>query len=137
MTNYFSPEISKDKVNSISVLGLAHLGDAVYELLVRTYLCESGHSAASDLHTSTVSMVNASFQAEASKLVLNCLTEEEKSVFKRGRNSKVNSVPANSTLSEYHAATGLETLFGWLYLTGRRERISELFSIITGEGNGA
>lgn len=65
------------------------------------------------------------------------LTQDETSVFKRGRNAKVNSVPHNADIGQYHAATGLEALFGWLYLLGRTERINELFNIITGGADDA
>lgn len=128
--NYFSPEMSLQEVNQISMLGLAHIGDGVYELLTRTMLCTQGHSSVSQLHKLTVSKVNAPAQAEAASRLVQHLSEEERTVYKRGRNARVNSVPHNADLSQYHAATGLEALFGWLYLQGRMERINQLFSII-------
>lgn len=118
-------------VNKISMLGLAHIGDAVYELAVRTMLCREGHTSVTELHKLTVSIVNASAQAKAAEKLMPVLSADELSVYKRGRNTKVNSVPQKADISEYHAATGLEALFGWLYLLGRTERIDELFSIIT------
>ena len=130
--NYFSPEMQTQDVNKISMLGLAHVGDAVYELLTRTMLCERGHSSVSELHRLTVSMVNAPAQARAAERLIPVLTDDELSVYRRGRNTKVNSVPHNADIGQYHAATGLEALFGWLYLLGRTERINELFNIITG-----
>ena len=121
-----------EDVNKISMLGLAHVGDAVYELLYRSKLCTDGHTAVAEMHRMTVAFVRAEAQAEAAAKLLSVLTQEEMSVYKRGRNAKVNSVPHNADIGQYHAATGLEALFGWLYLLGRTERINELFNIITG-----
>lgn len=128
--NYFRPEMDVHDINRISMLGLAHIGDSVYELLVRTMLCATGHQAVNDLHKLTVSYVNAPAQARAAEKILAELTDDEQAVYKRGRNCKVNSVPHNATLGQYHAATGLEALFGWLYLKGETERIDALFARI-------
>lgn len=128
----FFPEMPVQDVNKISMLGLAHVGDAVYELLYRSKLCTDGHTAVAEMHRMTVAFVRAEAQAEAAAKLLSVLTQEETSVYKRGRNAKVNSVPHNADIGQYHAATGLEALFGWLYLLGRTERINELFNIITG-----
>ena len=128
----FFPEMPVQDVNRISMLGLAHVGDAVYELLYRSKLCTDGHTAVAEMHRMTVAFVRAEAQAEAAAKLLSVLTQEEMSVYKRGRNAKVNSVPHNADIGQYHAATGLEALFGWLYLLGRTERINELFNIITG-----
>ena len=128
----FFPEMRVQDVNKISMLCLAHVGDAVYELLYRSKLCTDGHTAVAEMHRMTVAFVRAEAQAEAAAKLLPVLTTEEASVYKRGRNAKVNSVPHNADIGQYHAATGLEALFGWLYLLGRTERINELFNIITG-----
>lgn len=128
----FFPEMPVQDVNKMSMLGLAHVGDAVYELLYRSKLCTDGHTAVAEMHRMTVAFVRAEAQAEAAAKLLPVLTTEEASVYKRGRNAKVNSVPHNADIGQYHAATGLEALFGWLYLLGRTERINELFNIITG-----
>lgn len=128
----FFPEMPVQDVNKISMLGLAHVGDAVYELLYRSKLCTDGHTAVAEMHRMTVAFVRAEAQAEAAAKLLPVLTTEEASVYKRGRNAKVNSVPHNADIGQYHAATGLEALFGWLYLLGRTERINELFNIIIG-----
>ena len=130
--NYLEPLMQLNDINKISILGLAHIGDCVYELLTRTFLCSSEHFSAHDLHKTTVSYVNAPFQAKGAEKILPFLSEEELSVYKRGRNAKVNSVPQKSTVGEYHAATGLEALFGWLYLKGDKERVNELFRLIVG-----
>ena len=131
--NYFNPALSLNELNQISMLGLAHIGDGVYELLVRTMLCQHGHQSVTELHRLTVGYVNAPAQAKAAEKILPFLSEEELSVYRRGRNCKVNSVPHHATIVEYHAATGLEALFGWLYLKGAQERINTLFSMIMGE----
>lgn len=128
------PEMKLQDVNQISMLGLAHVGDAVYELLIRSRLCTQGHTSVQELHRMTVAFVNAPAQASAAEKILPELTEEELTVYKRGRNARVNSVPQHADIAQYHAATGLEALFGWLYLQGRNERIDTLFARITEEG---
>ena len=135
--DYFLPEMNTAEIDSISMLGLAHLGDSVYELMTRTMLCTDGHRTVGDLHRLTVHYVNANAQAEAVKRILPMLSEEENAVFRRGRNTRVNSVPQNSSVTNYHAATGLEALFGWLYLQRRHERLNELFSAIMGGNENA
>ena len=91
----------------------------------------AGLTAVTDLHRETVRRVNAPAQARAAEAILPLLTEAEHAVYKRGRNAKVNSVPQHADVAQYHAATGLETLFGWLYLLGRTQRLRELFAVIT------
>lgn len=137
MENYFCPEMNLQDINKISMLGLAHIGDGVYELLTRTMLCREGHTKVTELHKLTVSIVNAPAQAEAMSKLLPVLTDEEMSVYKRGRNTKVNSIPHKADIGQYHAATGLEALFGWLYLQGRVDRINELYSICVEDRHGA
>lgn len=127
MKDYFCPHMEAREINEISMLGLAHIGDAVYELLTRTMLCSDGNKAVSRLHKKTVAIVNAPAQAKAAERLLPLLTEQELSIYKRGRNAKVNSVPQKADISQYHAATGLEALFGWLYLLGDTDRINRLF----------
>ena len=131
MTDYFSPVDGEINTKAMSSLGLAHMGDAIYELMVRSFLCSCGELTAKALHRETVLRVSAPAQAKAAKKIENELTTEERDVYNRGRNAKVNSVPSRARLSEYHAATGLETLFGELYLTGKISRLNELFAIIT------
>jgi ribonuclease-3 family protein len=126
--NYFSPQLSEQDANKISMLGLAHIGDGVYELLVRTMLCTQGHAAVGELHRLTVARVRAPAQAKAMERLLPLLDEGELALYKRGRNAHVHGVPPGASVGEYHAATGLEALFGWLYLQGRLARIEELFA---------
>lgn len=131
--NYIDPQMEITEINRMSMLALAHIGDGVYELLTRTKLCTEGFRSAAKLHFKTVSLVNAKAQSAAVKKLLPLLTEDETAVFKRGRNAKVNSVPQKATVGEYHAATGLEALFGWLYLQGKTQRINELYNVIVGD----
>lgn len=126
-----SPELSEREANQLNMLALAHVGDAVYELLVRSRLCCEKNSSVMQLHRRTVQKVRAEAQAESAEKLLPVLTEGELAVYKRGRNAKVNSVPHHADVAQYHAATGLEALFGWLYLQGKTERIGELFAAIT------
>lgn len=130
MTDYFHTELNSEQLHNISALGLAHIGDVVYELLVRTWLCATGKCTARVLHHETVRYVNAPAQAKAIISVMDELTDKELAVYKRGRNAKVNSVPKNANIGEYHSATGLEALFGFLYLNGEIDRINELFGKI-------
>lgn len=137
MTDYLSVSLTDAELNKMSALGLAHVGDGVYELLVRTWVCTNGRLTSGGLHKNTVARVCASAQAAAAAKLTDILTDEERAVFRRGRNAKVNSVPRHAELSDYHAATGLEALFGWLWLKGRRDRINTLFAIITEDQNGS
>lgn len=115
--------------NMINPLTLAFLGDAVYSLLTRQKLAVSGCNA-SKLHERSVHLVSAGAQARGMAKILPLLSEREEAVFKRGRNAHTSNVPRNSTAGEYHTATGLEALFGYLHLCGEKERINELFELI-------
>ena len=132
MENLIPPR-AEQEVNKLSMLALAHVGDAVFELLVRARLCADGPAAVAQLHRQTVAQVNAAAQAEDMKKLLPLLTPEEAALYKRGRNTKVNSVPHHADVGQYHAATGMEALFGWLYLLGRTDRIAELFAALAEE----
>ena len=128
MENYFTPVMDRKQINQISALGLAHCGDAVFELLVRTWLCAHGGVKVKNLHRETVRYVAAPAQAARVDRLLPLLTEEELDLYRRGRNAQVHGIPKNATHEQYSKATGLECLFGSLYLLGRRERINELFA---------
>ena len=127
MTELFREHYDKDALRAIPVLTLAHIGDSVYELLARSAVVARGGLKVVDAHRQTVALVAAPAQAKAMAAILPGLTEEEHSFFARGRNAKPKSTPKHCTLQEYAYATGLECLFGGLYLLGRRERINELF----------
>lgn len=133
MQDYFHPNMTPQQVNAISALGLAHMGDCVFEILVRSFLCCHGRATNGNLHRETVSYVSAPAQASFVAHLLPLLSEEEMALYKRGRNAHVHSVPKNATPGEYARATGLETLLGALYLMGRTQRISQLFTPIMEE----
>ena len=133
MTEYFSIQLPDDEIRAISSIGLAHLGDAVYELLVRSYLCAHGKATGKGLHRATIELVCAPAQARAAEKILSRLTEEEQAVFRRGRNANVHSIPQHASRAEYQHATALEALLGWLYLRGERGRIEELFAAMMEE----
>ena len=130
MTDYFQLNMSPDGLRAISTLGLAHLGDGVFELMVRSWLCLHGKATSKGLHRATVRYVAAPAQAKAVEKILPLLTEEEGDVFRRGRNTSPHGVPQNASRVDYQAATGLEALFGWLWLQGRRERLNQLFALM-------
>ncbi len=116
-------------LNTYSTYALAYLGDSVIEICVREYLVKSGYSSSAKLNKKALDFVRAPMQAQAMKNLLPHLTEEEEAVFKRGRNIGHTNTPRSSTVAEYRAATGMETLFGYLHLAGRQERIKELFAL--------
>ena len=137
MTDYFHLEAPQETVGTISNLGLAHLGDAVFELMVRSWLCLHGKATAKGLHRAAVRYVAAPAQARAVERIKDVLTQEEQDVFRRGRNASPHSVPQNASREEYQTATALEALFGWLFLKGRNERLNELFGMMMEESTGA
>lgn len=137
MENYFAMNFTPAQVNAITNLGLAHVGDGAYELMVRSYLCKKGDQTVLKLHRDTVALVKAPAQAKFAQLLLPHLSQEEQDYFRRGKNAHTHAAPKAATRREYALATGLETLFGALYLMGRLERLNELFQIIVEElGNG-
>ena len=128
--DYFHLNASREELLNMSSLGLAHLGDGVFELMVRAWLCLHGKVKVKDLHRATVRHVAAPAQAAAMERLLPLLTDEEADVYRRGRNTAPHSVPRAATRAQYQSATGLEALFGWLYLQGRTERLNQLFEAI-------
>ena len=134
MTDYLNLQLSGQEIHALSNLALAHVGDCVYELLVRSYIVGHRRLTNRQMHMETVKFVSAPAQAAAMEKLSPLLTEEERSVYRRGRNAHVNSIPKHAGVGSYHAATGLECLFGWLYLNGRHERINELFAVVVDEG---
>lgn len=133
MIDYFHLSLHAEELRAMSCLGLAHIGDGVYELMIRSWLCVHGKLTSRDLHRETVRYVCAPAQAAAAEKIEPLLEEEEAAVYRRGRNTRVNSVPRGANIREYHSATGLEALFGWLYLQGRCERLNTLFAVIMEE----
>ncbi len=130
MENYFQMNLTRQEINAFSNLGLAHIGDGVYELLCRSYLCAKGGHTVGKLHKDTVALVKAPTQAKLVEKLLPHLTEDELSYYRRGKNAHVHAVPKGATPAEYAKATGLEALFGALYLSGQTDRINELFHMM-------
>ena len=136
MRDYFTLNVDKTQLNNMSILALAHMGDAVYEILCRGWLCSHNLETIGNLHRATVSLVKAPAQAASVKKLLPELSEAEMAVYRRGRNANVHQIPKNASRGEYAQATALEALFGWLYLQGERDRLNRLFAIIMDEKGG-
>ena len=136
MENYFKMNLSRQEINAISNLGLAHMGDCVFEILCRGYLCARGGKNVGNLHRDTIRMVKASSQAAFVDKLIPHLTEDELSYYRRGKNSHVHAVPKSCSAAEYAKATGLEALFGALYLAGETDRINELFRTVMEDTDG-
>ena len=123
----------KAKPNELSPLNLAFIGYCVYEMLVRETLVLNANRPVNDVHKESVKFVSAKAQTLAYDKIKDCLTEQETAIYKRGRNAKVGHNPKSASQGEYHIATGVEALFGYLYLTEQIQRIKELFQIIINE----
>ena len=132
MENYFKMNLTDREIGSISNLGLAHMGDAVFEILCRSYLCAKGDQTVLKLHRDAVELVKATSQAKFADAMIPHLTEEEMAYYRRGKNAHVH-VPKSASPQEYAKATGVEALFGALYLAGQTERINELFHLVMEE----
>ena len=133
MENYFKMNMTKAEVDAISNLGLAHMGDCVFEILCRSWLCAKGGKTVDKLHRETIHMVKATSQAKFVEKLPPLLDEEELAYYRRGKNSHVHAVPKSCTPAEYAKATGLEALFGALYLAGKTDRINQLFQSVMDE----
>ena len=133
MENYFHMHMDKQQINAISNLGLAHIGDGVFELLTRSWICAHGDQTVNRMHRDTIALVKATSQAKFADKMLPLLTEDEKALYRRGKNSHVHAVPKSATPAEYAKATGVEALFGGLYLAGQTDRINEIFVTVMEE----
>ena len=131
--DYFHLSAGQGQVGQISSMGLAYLGDGVYELMVRAYLCLRGKATNKGLHRAALDYVAAPAQARRVQKILPLLTAEEQDVFRRGRNSHTAAIPKGASVAEYHTATALEALFGWLYLRGETDRLNQLFTLMMEE----
>lgn len=127
-----SAPLTETQIASLGILTVASVGDSVYDLLVRAKLCAEGTARAEDLHNKRIQYVNARAQAKAARELI--LTPEEAGIYRRGRNAQTGSVPPSASRADYQAATALEALFGWLYLSGREERLRELFELAADSG---
>lgn len=130
MTDFLHPRMTPEQLLRISALGLAHIGDGVYEIMTRGYLVSQGLQTARNLHKETTLLVCAASQHRAALRIEPLLTEAEADVFRKGRNAKPKSIPKAASRAEYAYATALETLFGWLYLQGEYERLNALYDEI-------
>ncbi|MBO5953827.1 MAG: ribonuclease III [Oscillospiraceae bacterium] len=133
MDNLFQMNFAKAQVDAISNLGLAHIGDGVFEVLVRSYLCAKGDQTVKTLHRDSVNMVKAPAQAKFAEKLLPLLTQEEFAYYRRGKNAHTHAAPKSASPKEYAMATGVETLFGALYLFGKTERLNALFQRVMEE----
>ena len=133
MENFFEMNMTKAQIDAISNLGLAHMGDCVYEMLVRAYLCAEGNKTVAQLHKQTISLVKATYQAEFVDKMLPLLNEEEMTHYRRGKNSHVHAVPKSATPAQYAKATGLEAMFGYMFLSCQKERANEIFNLVMKE----
>ena len=129
MENYFGMNMDGKEIDAISNLGLAHIGDAVFELITRQYLLSSGVTDVGKLNKMALSYVKATAQSDAVENMLPHLSEEETQIYKRGRNANGISIPKSASAPQYRRATGLEALFAHLYVQGKKERLRELFII--------
>ncbi len=136
MENFFEMNMDRKEIDAISNLGLAHMGDCVYEILVRAYLCARGEKTVDKLHRETIRMVKATSQAKFAEKMLPLLNETELAYYRRGKNSHVHGVPKSATPAEYAKATGVETLFGYLFLSGQKERANEIFNLVMEASDG-
>ena len=123
-------KLTRQQIDAISNLGLAHIGDGVWELLCRSYLCAKGELTVGRLHHDTVELVKAPAQARFADAMLPLLTQEELAWYRRGKNAHVHAVPKSATPAQYAQATGVEALFGALYLAGETARINEIFNTV-------
>ena len=133
MENFFEMNMTRAQIDAISNLGLAHMGDCVYEMLVRAYLCAQGNKTVAQLHKQTITMVKATYQAAFVEKMLPLLSEDEMTHYRRGKNSHVHAVPKSATPAQYAKATGLEAMFGYLFLSGKKERANEIFNLVMKE----
>jgi ribonuclease-3 family protein len=125
-------ELPDTDIKSYSGLTLAYIGDAIYDLVIRTYIVEKGNAPVNKLHKKVVKLVQASAQAKLYHIIEDKLTEEEQAIYRRGRNAKSYTSAKNADIVDYRIATGMEALMGYLYLTGQTERILELiYPILT------
>lgn len=118
------------KPNELSPQTLAFIGDGVYDLLVRSYVVNKANRPVGELNKMKVSLVNCKAQSQFADMLFNDLTEKEQAVYKRGRNTATSNTPKNSSVADYHSATGFEALFGYLYISNEMDRINELFEKI-------
>lgn len=119
-------ELKEIHITDYSPLTLAYIGDGIYEIIVRTMIVDKANRQVNKIHKAASELVKAGSQAEMIYLIMDMLTEEEQTIYKRGRNAKAVTRAKNASMSDYRTATGFEALMGWLYLTEQSERMMEL-----------
>ena len=119
-------ELKEADINAYSPLTLAYIGDSIYDLVIKTVVVCKANCAANKLHKQTSALVKAETQAEMAEALQEIMTEEELSIYKRGRNAKSYTTAKNASVADYRKATGLEAVCGYLYLKGQQERIVDL-----------
>lgn len=122
-------DLSKTDIRTISPLNLAFVGDGIFDLMIRAILVERANRPANELHKKKSAIVKAASQARLGEVLEEVLTEEEVTIYKRGRNAKSGTCARNASITDYRKATGLEALLGYLYLTGQEERLIELVKL--------
>lgn len=121
-------------IKGLNGLSLAFIGDAVYELFIRNYILSKGELSVKDLHNACIKYVNADFQANMTDILCSVFSEEEMSVFRRGKNSQPGHIPKNKSKAQYNRATGFEAVIGYLYLKKDFSRLNYIFSLILKQG---
>ena len=126
----FNTPLTAQQLREVPTLSLAYMGDGVFELLARRHVLGLASARASSLHRKVVAFTRAEAQAVAAQAIWPLLSDAERAVFLRGRNAKPHSIPRHATAREYALATGLEALFGWLWLSGESERLLALWEAV-------
>ena len=122
-------DLKEADINAYSPLTLAYIGDSIYDLVIKTIIVERANCAANKLHKQASALVKAQTQAQIADFLQDVMTEEEQAIYKRGRNAKSYSTAKNASVADYRKATGLEAVFGYLYLKGENERMVDLIQI--------
>ncbi|MDO4977716.1 MAG: ribonuclease III domain-containing protein [Eubacteriales bacterium] len=125
--------LTENELRTYSALSFAYIGDSIYDVIIRTMVVTKGNTRPNKYHKDVIKLVNANAQTQIMGKIKDVLTEDELAVFRRGRNAKTSSVAKNQSNHDYRIATGFEALIGYLYLSGKMERILELIEIGLGE----
>ena len=128
LTPFSSKTLNQDELRSLNPIKLAYVGDAIYELYIRTYILDKFNLKIKDINKKCITYVKATAQAQIVNHIIPMLNEEEQSIIKKGRNAPIHSYPKNTSIIEYKMATGYEALLGYLYLDGNTERIEEIIT---------
>lgn len=128
--DYLKITLTQIEIKGLSTLALAHIGDGVFELMTRAKIIKDGKTNVNNIHKAVADIVRATNQALLTEKILAILTDEERDVFRRGKNAKPHIVPKSATRADYAKSTALEALWGYLYLLGRYDRLNELYHIM-------